>query len=56
MTRDEKVEKIVNSIDSWDLDTIMEYVKAAMSEDLSRLSGKMLNEYYRQIYQDCPDE
>jgi len=56
MTRDKKVEKIINSIDSWDSDTLVTYAKEAMAEDLSRLNNNMLNEYYRHIYQDSPDE
>ena len=56
MTRKQKVQKILNSMDSWDSDTLMEYAKESMAEDLSRLNNNMLNEYYRHIYQDAPND
>jgi len=56
MTREQKVQKILNSMDSWDSDTLMEYAKESMTEDLSQLNNNMLNEYYRHIYQDAPND
>ena len=46
MTRDEMIEEIVNRIENWDLDCLINYVQETTTAQLDKLSTSDLTEHY----------
>ena len=46
MTRKEKIERLVELINDWDVDSLVDYAKTARQEYLETLAEKDLNEEY----------
>lgn len=47
LSRKQKIAVIVNQINAWDLDTIMDYAKDRMEEALKKCSPEELEDEYR---------
>ena len=53
LSRKQKIDTIVNQVNAWDLDTIMDYAKDCMREKLKTCSPEELeDEYNYQIMSD----
>ena len=50
MTREEKIAAIVNGIDDWDLDTVVQYAKDRMEDFLVEVNDEELNREYQEPF------
>lgn len=47
LSKKQKIDAIVNQINAWDLDSIMDYAKSMMEEALKKCSPEEVDEEYR---------
>lgn len=46
-TKEDKIVEIISEVDDWDLDTLIDWAKDKMREDLEQLSPKGFNDEYK---------
>ena len=46
MTRQEKIEAIIEDVPNWDLETLIDFVQSVLMEDLDKASDSTIDNYY----------
>ena len=49
MLREEKIEELVNNVDSWDNETLIEFAKDVLREDYRNFSDEEIDKQYLEV-------